>query len=247
MRTVNTADLTLLDADGGMPPPSRGPRPVGSGGFGVIYRARRNGDPASYAYKIIHDPVELERELRVARRVEHPHVMPCMAVVCDGMIEKGYLMPLMDGTLLDLLRRHRPAPTLEAATAALLGAQVCRGLEYLHTSGIVHRDLHISNICYCLPAGGVLRAARLVIGDWNCSKGLRGYTRHTKYAGADAIIPPECRGKGRGVERVAYGVSYDIYGLVSAPLTIMARSKRIIQGRGGDGYSDRGLAGRACC
>jgi serine/threonine protein kinase len=216
---IDESELSLQEPDGRSPPRTRGPEPIAHGSFGVVYRAAWSS--SVYAYKIIHSPSQLEAELRVARKVDHPHVIRCVAMVRNGPVTKGYLMSLMDGTLLDLLRRHRVESSQALAAAMRLGAQVARGLAYLHERGIAHRDLHIENVFYELPAGGGLMEARVVIGDWNCSKSLRGYPRHTKYPGAIAITAPECRGAGRG-DNVPYDVSSDMFGMVRPPTFVHA-------------------------
>ena len=121
---------------------------IGHGGMGDVYRARqcpplerivalkllRNGDDFEVR--------TFEKEIEVARRLRHPHVLPIYDAGCLGG-EYYYTMPLLPGGCLEKqLRRGRPEPRW---TAALI-EKTARALHYAHQQGVLHRDLKPANI-----------------------------------------------------------------------------------------------------
>jgi tRNA A-37 threonylcarbamoyl transferase component Bud32/tetratricopeptide (TPR) repeat protein len=125
-------------------------RVLGRGGMATVYLARDLKHDRSVAVKVLHPEMaatlsaeRFQREIRVAARLQHPHVLP----VYDSGTGAGLLwftMPYVEGeTLRDRLRREGPLPVLEAVR--LLG-QVARALGYAHRSGVVHRDVKPENV-----------------------------------------------------------------------------------------------------
>ncbi|MFN8121426.1 MAG: protein kinase [Thermoleophilia bacterium] len=158
-----TTDQTM-DA-GGDPPPPPAPMPAdgerigqyridgiaGSGGMGVVYRARDEQLDRWVALKLIapeyaRDPRFREmflRESRAAAAIEHPNVIPVYRADEDG--DRLYIaMRLVDGeSLADLIARRGRIPPAQAAR--ILG-QVAAALEAAHRRGLIHRDVKPANV-----------------------------------------------------------------------------------------------------
>jgi serine/threonine-protein kinase len=126
---------------------------LGRGAFGVVYRVVPVGAGEARALKVfpVHGHGEREaRELALACRVEHPHVLRGL----ESGVEDGHawlLTELADESLRDAMRdsqRHAEAWELLRQTA--------RGVAALHEQGIVHRDLKPENV---LVREGVARVA----------------------------------------------------------------------------------------
>lgn len=124
---------------------------VGRGGMGVLYRARDPRLERDVALKMMlvdfrADPAARERfqrEARAVARLQHRNVVTIHEL---GEVDATpyIVMEMLGGSDLDaLLRRGEPA----AATAKLdIGIQLCEGLAYAHSQGIVHRDIKPNNV-----------------------------------------------------------------------------------------------------
>ncbi len=124
---------------------------VGSGGIGILYRARQLRLDRPVALKLVEpdvasEPVireRLRREARTVAALDHPNVVP----LYEAGEENGtvYIVTRwVDGTELGtLIRRDGP---LEPRRAARIAAQIASALEVAHEKGLVHRDVKPSNV-----------------------------------------------------------------------------------------------------
>ncbi len=126
--------------------------PLGKGGMGSVYRARRLLIGDQVALKILQpdwvsDPEMLERfrrEAQTAARLKHPNVVTIhdFGRTADGQV---YLvMELVEGrNLREVMRGREP---LDADFIAEVLEQIGAALDESHRHGIVHRDLKPENI-----------------------------------------------------------------------------------------------------
>ena len=125
---------------------------VGRGAMGEVYAARSESGNDRAAVKLLHvgklEEPELVgrflREAEVARRVRGPNLVTVLEV---GNAQDGspfIAMELLEGSDLATLLRDRPSLTLNETVT--LVDDVARGLEALHTEGVVHRDLKPANL-----------------------------------------------------------------------------------------------------
>ena len=123
---------------------------VGSGGIGILYRARQVRLNRPVALKLVEaevarEPVvreRLRREARTVAALDHPNVVPLYeAGEEDGTV---YIVTRwVDGTELGtLIQRDGP---LEPGRAARVCAQIASALEVAHEKGLVHRNVKPSN------------------------------------------------------------------------------------------------------
>ncbi|WP_338702107.1 serine/threonine-protein kinase [Streptomyces sp. Q6] len=116
---------------------------IGSGGFGLVFQARR-GDGATGAVKLIEKAPGADRELLLGRTLaESPHVVP---VLDAGETEDHWAlaMPLADTSLDVRLARQGGAPLPLTDTLAVL-RDIAAALVALDGQ-VVHRDLKPANI-----------------------------------------------------------------------------------------------------
>ncbi len=133
---------------------------LGGGGMGVVYVARdqlleRHRDRNPYvALKLIkeifRDNAEmrtlLQRECSRAQQLSHPNIIRVFYFGCDRTRDLDYLtMELLQGESLDHLIQNNPSG-VEWAQASTIIEQLCSGLEYAHSEGIVHSDIKPSNV-----------------------------------------------------------------------------------------------------
>jgi len=147
-------------------------RTLGQGGMGTVYQARDRLVGDVVALKTLEfgkyaNPDARERfirEVRLARRITHPHV----ARMHDLGTHEGQAfltMEYVEGEdLRALLARERPLPAPRAAHIALA---VCEGLAAAHSAGVVHRDLKPANVL--VEAGG-----RVVLTDFGIARAVTG-------------------------------------------------------------------------
>jgi serine/threonine-protein kinase len=128
--------------------------PLGSGGMGAVYRARRVHIGDEVAIKVLHPRLtndeklveRFRREARAAAQLHHPNVV----TIHDYGEARGpggfayIVMELVRGqSLRDLLRREG---RLDPGRAVSLMRDVCAGVGAAHRRGIVHRDIKPDNI-----------------------------------------------------------------------------------------------------
>jgi serine/threonine-protein kinase len=93
-----------------------------------------------------------EREIRLAARLQHPHIVPLLSAGDVGGIPY-YTMPFVEGASLRDRLSTGPLPYAEAQSIL---RDVARALAYAHRQGIVHRDIKPENV---LLAEGVAMVA----------------------------------------------------------------------------------------
>ncbi len=123
---------------------------VGAGGMGEVYRAAESGTGRVWALKTLpkaREGSELWRrfmnEGEIHSRLEHHGIAAFREMFLFGS-QPCIVMEYVDGeTVTDRLAKQR---RLDPAEAARILAEVSEVLTYLHSKGIVHRDLKSSNI-----------------------------------------------------------------------------------------------------
>jgi hypothetical protein len=93
-----------------------------------------------------------EREIRLAARLQHPHIVPLLSAGDVSGIP-FYTMPFVEGAS---LRERLNAGAMPLAEAQSILRDVARALGYAHRQGIVHRDIKPENV---LLAEGVAMVA----------------------------------------------------------------------------------------
>ena len=86
----------------------------------------------------------LRREAEVVASLEHPAIVPLLAVEDDGT-DVVLIMPEMAGSLSDRVYQRGPAPASEIWR---LAAPLLDALSWAHRHGIVHRDIKPANVLF---------------------------------------------------------------------------------------------------
>ena len=123
---------------------------LGSGGMGVVYRARDTKLKRDVAIKVLSERfagdrermARFEREARVLASLNHPNIAAIYGLEeSEGVF--ALVMELVEGqTLAQRIERG----ALELEEAIDIAAQVAAGLDAAHAKGIIHRDLKPANV-----------------------------------------------------------------------------------------------------
>jgi eukaryotic-like serine/threonine-protein kinase len=211
-----TADFIDGDVEATFVPPTipgytiEGPNPMGTGGMGVVHRARHIELGRVVAIKFVRAgvwarPQELLRfqlEARSVAGLNHANIVHLYDFGQAGGVPY-YVMELVDGGSLAQRLGGRPA---DPRWAASLVESVARAVQYVHDSGLIHRDLKPANIL--LTADGTPKVT-----DFGLAKRLAddgpGLTRSRAVLGTACYMAPEqARGDVKSV-----GEPADVWGL----------------------------------
>lgn len=162
-----------------------------SGSFGVVFRAQRAGHPEAgpFAVKMAKQPWDerFEREAKLLQRASHP-ALPRFEDFGIWTSPKGHRYPYIAMEWIEgftLYDWFREAPRTHREVFQVL-AQVTRGLEAVHATGAVHRDVKGDNI-------RVTAAGRAVLLDFGSGwfPGARPLTDTCAPPGTTPYRPPE--------------------------------------------------------
>src|SRR5262249_7891042 len=132
------------------------------------------GDQAAFA--------RFQREEEIGRTLDHPDILKIIPIADSEKSRPYIVMELLDGQTLE--RRMQQSRPLPEADALPIASQICDGLQYLHTQGVVHRDLKPQNIMLCSDGSlrimdfGIAKAAssrRITFGGFSPTMGTPDY------------------------------------------------------------------------
>jgi serine/threonine-protein kinase len=123
---------------------------LGSGGMGVVYRARDTKLNRDVALKVLPEAfaadaervARFKREAQVLASLNHPHIAAIYGFEDSGSTH-ALALELVEGPTLAERIAQGPIPLNEALPIA---KQIAEALEAAHEQGIVHRDLKPANI-----------------------------------------------------------------------------------------------------
>jgi len=154
---------------------------IGSGSFGVVYQATvaETGDVVAIK-KVFQDKRYKNREYEIIKCLNHPNVIKLKhAFYTPGdKPEEVYLNVVMDyipDTLSRVIRNYYKSKTqMPMLLVKLYSYHMMRGLAYIHTLGICHRDIKPQNVLvdsnsHILKFCDFGSAKRLVKGEPNVS------------------------------------------------------------------------------
>lgn len=127
------------------------PAVLGSGGFGVVYKARYGSADVAVKKLLTNgmNPAALSgllEEGRLLSALTHPNIVQCLGVSTSPLRE-CIVMELVEGTdLSSFLQDEKRCAELSAIARCDVAYQVASALHYLHSHSIIHRDLKGYNV-----------------------------------------------------------------------------------------------------
>jgi tetratricopeptide (TPR) repeat protein len=163
---------------------------VARGGMGVVYRARDTVLDRIVAYKILSTNLKTNdvavkyflREARAAAQMAHPNIV---TVYDTGEQDGDFFMAMefVEGqTLKQLVTKQGAFPE---RLVRYIMIQVCKGLQFAHDRGLVHRDIKPGNIM-------LTKDRALKIMDFGLAKFVEEVqAQHTRAIGTPYYMSPE--------------------------------------------------------
>jgi serine/threonine protein kinase/tetratricopeptide (TPR) repeat protein len=184
-------------------------REVGRGGMATVFLAHDTKHERDVAIKVLHPdlaatlgPERFLREIKVAARLNHPHIVPLHDSGQAGDL-LYYVMPFVEG---ESLRAHMarvgPLPIEEAVEIA---RDVAAALDYAHRQQVVHRDIKPENV--------MMHEGEAMVTDFGIAKAVRAAgAEHITQTGVAIGTPAYMSPEQASGEREPDGRS-DIYSL----------------------------------
>src|SRR5258705_5634602 len=162
---------------------------IGSGGMGIVYRARDTRLQRDVALKFLPAAWSADREARAAAALNHPNICTIHEIGAhDG--RSFIAMELLEGRT---LKQRLGAGALGPGEVIEIASQVADALEAAHGKGIIHRDIKPGNIF--ITARGVVKVLDFGIAVMADSPGNRAGAA----IGTRAYMSPE-QLQGRAVD-----------------------------------------------
>jgi serine/threonine-protein kinase len=196
-------------------------RSLGAGGMSTVRLAFDTRLERYVAVKLLaehlaHDPgfvTRFRREALAAARLVHPNVVQVFDFGLDPASGRQYIvMEHVDGQSCAEILREQGA--LDPADAVDISAQCCRGLDYAHRNGVVHRDVKPGNLLRN-------REGQVKLADFGIAKAAEqsDITKVGSVLGTAAYLSPEqTRGEAAGPASDLYALGVVVFQLLTGRL-----------------------------
>lgn len=168
---------------------------LGRGSYGTVFKA--SCDELPCAAKVLHPTIvhtldpgseiimkRFEKECKFLSEIRHPNIVQCLGVSWDADSRLPALfMELLDESLTRMLERS-PQP-LQFCVQVDICHDIALALAYLHSNGVIHRDLSSNNIL-------VIAGRRAKVTDFGMVKlATSASPTQTAVPGTQVYMPPE--------------------------------------------------------
>jgi len=193
--------------------------PIAKSGMATIFRATDMRDGSTVALKIPHpdmeaDPIlsdRFKREAEIGERLRHPNVMQVY-----GGDRRSRVYMVMEWCHGRLLRKILQEGRMPRERAIHIAIEVLKALDYIHSNGVVHRDLEPENVM--VDDDDHIKLIDFGIAGDTTSRRLT-YANFTSMLGTpDYIAPEQVKGK-RGDGRTdLYSMGVILYEMLTGKL-----------------------------
>lgn len=180
--------------------------PIGDGAFGTVWKATWRGtEVAVKRLKLVHfdDLAEKEfiREIELMNRMRHPNIVEFI-----GAIQEPDRLCLVTefvalGSLASQLRKGPIKPVVKVK----IMLDTCRGMAFLHASGIIHRDMKPDNLLVVSLAADAPVSVKITDFGTSKTQSSEDSSQMTKGLGTPIYMAPEI------LENEEYSMPADVY------------------------------------
>ncbi len=198
-------------------------RRLGVGGMATVQLAFDTRLERNVAVKLLAEHLaedasfvsRFRREALAAARLVHPNIVQVFDFGLDQVTARNYIvMEFVDGeSCAEILRDHGPLGTRDAVNVL---SQACRGLDYAHRNGVVHRDVKPGNLLRS-------RDNAVKLADFGIAKAAEqsDITKAGSVLGTAAYLSPEqARGEPAGPASDLYALGVVAYQLLAGRLPV---------------------------
>ncbi|MGN6017553.1 protein kinase domain-containing protein [Corynebacterium striatum] len=164
-------------------------RPIAQGGMSTVYRCVDLRLGRAVAAKVMDeryqdDPAfvkRFEREARAMAQLQHPNLVAVHDFSSEGMPIYLIMELITGGTLRELLAERGPMP---AHAAAAVMHPMLMGLDEVHRTGLVHRDIKPDNVL-------ITSHNRVKLGDFGLVRSAAAEQASNQIVGTVSYLSPE--------------------------------------------------------
>lgn len=202
--------------------------PIGSGGFGEVWRCESVLDGTNYAKKILQDGMDndgikrFQREVRILDSLNHPNVVNVIAKQLHTE-PYYYIMPLYENSLWSVLEEI--VGQEKRIHQIYLG--ILNAVEYAHQQGVIHRDLKPDNVL-------INNDVELVVTDFGLGRILTSASTRLTQSGHRMgtpfyMAPEQLRDAKCADERAdVFSLGRMLYELYTGPLTSSIQDQSLL-------------------
>jgi glycogen synthase kinase 3 beta len=177
-------------------------RSIACGTFGAVFEVRDVSGGRFAVKKVVQDSRYKNRELDILLRLNHPNCMRLTKsfFTREGSPEQTYLHIVSELFPTDLSHFSKTTGEFPERRLLLFAYQIFRGLSYLHSIGICHRDIKPTNILVNPETG------RLQLCDFGSAKLMDGHDSSVTYIATRGYRAPELL-----FDSAKYGFPIDVW------------------------------------
>lgn len=184
-------------------------RRLGAGAFGEVWLVVDRALGAERAIKLVrperlHDPTNFYAEPHALVALQHPHIVD---VHDAGTLDDGRVYIAMEYVPKGSIEDEFQGAVVSVAEALQIVADACRGIEFAHTRGYIHRDVKPANL---LRAGSTTKVSDFGLATRTAGTGMASPYGYVIHCAPEVIDPGETT-----IQTDVYALGMTLYRLLN--------------------------------